>query len=174
MDLTAIWTAFGAVSGIVLKSLWDRYWQRRDDFETLKRNKRIEWLERQLSEFYWPIYLRLQKDNAVWSRIRDVASKDELRQKIGSGIERNFILPNHDEIVTLIETKIYLIGANQLLFDQLLRYIRHIAIYKALRSADVYDTHPINLGEPWPDELFQCIENQAKQLQKEYDELVGR
>jgi hypothetical protein len=173
MDLTAIWTALGAAAGIALKSIWDRYWQRRDAFEHLKRTKKIELLDRQLSEFYWPVYLRLQKDNAVWRRILDTRSADELRQKIGNGIERNFILPNHEEIVALIESKIHLVRADKLLFDQLLGYIRHIAVYKALRSANVYEVHPIHLGEPWPEELFGAIENRVKELQKEYDTLLS-
>ena len=28
-----------------------------------------DFMAQQLSEFYWPIYIRLQKDNAVWDRI---------------------------------------------------------------------------------------------------------
>ena len=36
---------------------------------SLSHTKRLEFLERQLTEFYWPLYWGLQKDNAVWQRV---------------------------------------------------------------------------------------------------------
>ena len=36
-----------------------------------RASARLQLLGQQLSEFYWPLYLRLQKDNAVWERILD-------------------------------------------------------------------------------------------------------
>ena len=135
----------------LLKSLWDRYWKRRDELEDLRRGKRIDLLERQLSRFYWPLYFHLQKDNAVWSRLRDRAlGKDDLREQVARQIEKDFILPNHEETVQVIESNIHLTGANEELLRQLLAYIRHVAVYNAMRSSGDYTHDPISLGEPWP------------------------
>src|SRR6185295_3529658 len=168
-----VWTAIGAIAGFVPKFLWDRYWRKRDELATLRRNKKLELLERQLSEFYWPVYLRLQKDNAVWQKILDSRNKeDSLRQRVGTEIEKTFILPNHDEIIKLIESKIHLAKADAELLKQLLTYIRHIAVYKAMRSSGVFEYDPIHLGEPWPEKLFPLIEERVKALQQNYDTLL--
>jgi hypothetical protein len=101
----------------------------------------------------------LQKDNAVWQKILDSRNKeDSLRQRVGTEIEKTFILPNHDEIIKLIESKIHLAKADAELLNQLLTYIRHIAVYKAMRSSGVFEYDPIHLGEPWPEKLFPLIE----------------
>src|SRR5690348_9740877 len=63
-----------------LKELWktelDLEASRQKEWDKLQINKRIEILGRQLSEFYWPVYLRLQRDNAVWDRIMDATQSD--------------------------------------------------------------------------------------------------
>lgn len=67
-----------------------------NDLHKQKFATQLQLIERQLSEFYWPIYLRLQKDNVVWRRILDrKKAQDDPLQKIGTEIEANFILPNH-------------------------------------------------------------------------------
>src|SRR5690242_15086334 len=43
--------------------------QRERDVESLTRSKRLAFLEQQLSQFYWPLHLRLQRDDVVWKRI---------------------------------------------------------------------------------------------------------
>ncbi len=96
----------------------------RDELTVMKRNKRIDLLERQLSEFYWPLYFRLQKDNVVWQKILDRSRKDDvLRQRVGVEIERDFILTNHDEIVRIVESKFHLARADGDLSTQLFNYI---------------------------------------------------
>jgi hypothetical protein len=133
----------------------------------------LKFVERQLSDFYWPIYLRLQKDNVVWRRILDRnKGNDALRQKVGVEIERNFILTNHDEIVKIIESNIYLAKADDELLEPLLKYLKHIAVYKAMRAAGCYDKDPIHLQEPWPRDFFPVIEERTKALQSQYDKLL--
>jgi hypothetical protein len=57
----ALLTTLAAAAGFIAKSLWDLYWKRRGDLETAARQKRLDFLERQLSLFYWPLYIHLQK-----------------------------------------------------------------------------------------------------------------
>ena len=80
----------GGAAGFLLKSVWDRFWKRKDELEDLRRTKNLELIERQLSNFYWPLYFRLQKDNAVWSRLldRDIR-KDDQRRKVAETIEKD-------------------------------------------------------------------------------------
>jgi len=157
-------------AGILVKSVWDYVVSKQQERESLALYKRVERLERQLSEFYWPVYLRLQKDNAVWAKILDKHhGDDDLRKAVGHEIEMTTILPNHDEIVNIIETKSHLAEPDEKLLGLLQQYLRHIAIYKAMRNAGCYDKDPIYLGEPWPAELFPIIEERTQSLQKQYE-----
>jgi len=138
---------------------------------------RLQLTERQLTEFYWPIYLRLQKDNVVWERMLDKSKEDnEVLQRIGTLIETEFILPNHEEMVKVIELKIHLAQLDEELLEALLSYIKHIAVYKAARSAGFTDLHHTqkDLLPPWPENLYPIIEQRTKALQNEYDDLLAR
>ena len=65
-------------------------------------NAELEFIERQISEFYWPIYLRLEKDNVMWKRIKSLsAEKNVLPEAASEAIEKDFILKNHQEIVEI-------------------------------------------------------------------------
>lgn len=166
---TGVWTIIGGVLGFILKSFWDRFWKRRDEI----RAKKIETLERQLFEFYMPIYLRLQKDNVIWQRILDRASEDEIRQKVGAEIDKSVILPNHREIVKIIETKSHLSKADKELSSEILQYLKHVTIYEALRTSGITAVDPIHLGEPWSNRFFELIEAKVSSLQSEYDSLLN-
>ena len=131
----------------------------------------LQRIERQLSEFYWPMYLRLQKDNTVWRRLLDKGKEeDNPLRRIGSRIEIDFILPNHNELVKIIETKIHLAEPNAALQAALLSYIDHVAVYNAAIAAGFTDLHGSQreLLTPWPRELFPLIEDHTLKLQREY------
>jgi hypothetical protein len=51
-------------------------------------------------------------------------------------------------------------------------YIRHVAVYKALRVAGTYNLNPIDVGQPLPHGFIPRIEMRLKQLQAEFDDLV--
>jgi hypothetical protein len=119
MDLTALWSAlgagFGAAAGVVAKSLWDRYagWQSEVPFEAWKL--RSHQLERRLSEFYWPLYARLLRDDIVWKKVfyelrprhdRErpawaQALSEDSRRKLSQEIEAKVLLPNHVDAASI-------------------------------------------------------------------------
>ncbi|MBF2029834.1 MAG: hypothetical protein IGS48_24285 [Oscillatoriales cyanobacterium C42_A2020_001] len=143
----------GVVVGIVAKSLWDRLLARQEELTRLRRNKKLEILEKQLSEFYLPLYIRLVKDNLVWMKVFE-QTDNPLSSEVRKNLELKFILPNHDEIMKIIESKIHLARADQRLSEEMSKYIRHIAVYKALRESGVFDKDPIAFGEPFPKDFF--------------------
>jgi hypothetical protein len=139
-------------------------------------NAELEFTERQISEFYWPIYLRLEKDNVMWKRIKSLsAEKNVLPEAASEVIEKDFILKNHQEIVEIIESKIHLAGdsANSKeLINELLKYIKHVEIYKTIRSIkELQKFNPIDLDEPFPEKIFSLVENNFRDLQKRYETL---
>ncbi len=145
----------------------------------LKLRLLLEFRGRQLKEFYWPIYLGLQKDNVIWRRITDKNNPDDsLRSDLGTAIERDTILPNHNFMVSVIEKSLYLAEADDELLGELLHYLRHVAVYNALRTSKEArqtsreELFPDDVGESWPKDLFPMIEQRLKDLQEQYNELL--
>jgi N-acetylmuramoyl-L-alanine amidase len=141
-----------------------------------RHNAEIEFIERQISEFYWPIYLRLEKDNVMWKRIKSLSpEKNVLPEAASEVIEKEFILKNHQEIVGIIESKIHLaensINSKELI-NELLKYIKHVEVYKTIRSIkELQRFNPIDLNEPFPEKIFPLIENNFRELQNRYEHL---
>jgi hypothetical protein len=144
-----------------------------NELAKLRDAKNLEYLERQLSEFYWPIYMRLFVHRAVWEKVSPKQTpRDEVINRIGSAIEANFILPNHEEVVRILQSNIHLAEGNTPAFNLMLRYIRHVAVYKAIREAECHDKMPSDLDEPYPSELLTVIRDTAHRLQNRYDSLI--
>ncbi len=162
-----------AATGFMLKSLWQANIDRQKDIEKTNRNKRIANIEAQLADFYWPVYLRLQKDNVIWEKILDRDSEDEDKKKTGYEIEKSIILPNHEEIVRIIENNIHRARPDKEMEDQLLQYLRHISVYQSIRNAGIIDKDPLDFNEPWPENLFRSIEEKTHSLQEQYDRLIS-
>jgi hypothetical protein len=163
----------GVLANRLLEKLKSRY-ALENELKKQRASTRLQFMSQQLSQFYWPLYLRLQKDNVVWERILDKKQgHDELRRRVGEQIEAGYILPNHDEIVRLVESHIHLARGDDELLTALVRYMRHVAVYKALRASGSHDLDPIHLQEPWPAELFPLVEHRTKEIQKEFDDLVS-
>ena len=173
MNETLIAT-LSAIAGFIGKALWDFYFAKKKERETLALNKKIEFLERQLSEFYWPVYLRLQKSTIFTDRIDDVREEQSsLKHRLIIEIEKSLILPNHEETVKIIETNIYLAQPNEKFTELRLKYINHVAVYKALRSAGESKMLPYELGEGWPYDLFPEVQKRTYQIQEEYNKLIA-
>ncbi|BAY29711.1 hypothetical protein NIES2107_15550 [Nostoc carneum NIES-2107] len=141
-----------------------------------RHNAELEFIERQISEFYWPIYLRLEKDNVMWKRIKSLSNEQNVLPEAASmAIEKEFILKNHQEIVDIIESKIHLAeNANngKDLTNELLKYIKHVAVYKTIRSVKELERfNPVDMNEPFPEKLFPLIESNFRNLQHKYEYL---
>ena len=139
-------------------------------------NAELEFIERQISEFYWPIYLRLEKDNVMWERIERLsAEKNVLPEAVSKVIEKEFILKNHQEIVEIIESKIHLVGDfdnSKKFIDELLKYIKHVEVYKTIRSIKKFRRfNPIDLKEPFPEDLFKLVKDNFQELQNTHEDL---
>jgi hypothetical protein len=167
--------ALAAIGGFWLNRILERFKSdraRENERERLRAQKQLDYLERQLSEFYYPIYIRLYVDGAVWTKILARDKNDELRKAVGEHIEKNVLLPNHEAIVSIIQSKIHLSESDKTAFEVMLKYIRHVSVYRAIRAANCFDKDPIALGEPFPTELLPLIEKVTAKLQLQYDSLL--
>ena len=172
--LETIIALLSAATGFMLKSLWEAYVDRKKTQELEVWKIRVSELEKRLSQFYWPIYLRLQRDNVVWKKILDRDNNlDVDRQKLGHQIETDVLLPNHAEIVSVIEKNMHLAGSDRVFEEQLLAYLRHVDVYRASRAAGI-SKDPIHFGEPYPKGFFEAVHTQLERHQKLYDEMLSR
>jgi hypothetical protein len=173
MDSTFVAT-LAAMAGVAVKTVWDWFYARRREWESLVLSKRVEVLDLQLSEFYWPLYIRLEKNEVIWRRILDVGEQDEARRRLATEIETGVILPNHAEITAIIESRMHLAEADADFRRELLHYIHHVTLHRALRSAGDTHTFPTDYGIAWPQQLFPMVKRRTDALQREYDLLIGR
>jgi hypothetical protein len=142
----------------------------------LRDEKHIEFLGRQLSEFFWPLYIRLEKDRSIWRRILDInKEKGSLEQRLGRQIEKNVILPNHKAMIEIIETRIYLAQPKKELIEELMKYVKRATEYQALRDADDLSHFSMDeIGTEWLHQgLFEEIESITNTLQSRFNKLVG-
>jgi hypothetical protein len=164
------------LAGFFLNSCSERLKREQTQREDLIKQKR-QYIEKQLSEFYYPIQLRLHKDNAIF----DIWNKNhgsEEDNKLSKQLEDNFVIPNHEEIIKIIDAHFELIK-NETddekkiapLMKAMKDYESHVAVYKALK--DTGDNRkPIQLNEPFPKEFFRLIEVRIAELENKRDDLL--
>lgn len=113
-------------------------------------------------------------DNAVWERILLRGSKDQVKDDLARQVERNFILPNHEVTCKLIEANIHLAAPDPALMKTILGYLRHVTIYRALRATGNQDIDPIQVGEPWPKDIFPSIEAATIEKQRVFEAILSQ
>jgi hypothetical protein len=133
---------------------------------------RLEAIRLLLSEFFRPIHVRLQRDNINWRRILDLTEPDgSIKQRLAESIERDYIIPNHDELVGIIEHWRHLVESDEELSRSLNEYLHHVVVYKAIRWSGDKTTFPLQAGAPWPEALFPLVSQRIKSLEGELEEL---
>ncbi|EKF04344.1 MULTISPECIES: hypothetical protein [unclassified Tolypothrix] len=58
------------------------------------------------------------------------------------------------------------------MINELLKYIKHVAVYKTIRSVKELERfNPVDMNEPFPEKLFPLIESNFRSLQHKYEYL---
>jgi len=84
-----------------------------------------------------------------------------------------FLLDNHEEILKIIQSKFYLAEPTPNLEKDILDYVKHVAVYQAMRTTSRYkDNVPINLGAPFPDSVVKDFKARLDELQGDYNEML--
>jgi hypothetical protein len=127
--------------------------------------ERRTFMSKQLSEFYWPLYLRLQKDTDAWIVAPDA------KGGLGSALDDEVLRPNRKAITKLIEENLYLAHADAQLLEKLQRLLRHIAVSEALRAQGLKeDPCRVKKDYCWPDDVLPAVREATLELQKRYDD----
>ena len=138
------------------------------------RERKIEHIESQLNKLYYPVFYRLQKDDALWRLSPRLSHRGgSLPEEVNDTLETKYILKNHLEIVNIIETNSHLLHANVALQEQVQAYIKHVAIYETIHGVDsLKDKFPEDFNSPYPHSFKKLIEAQIASLQGQYDQLL--
>jgi hypothetical protein len=179
--LPALWAALG----FGLKSIVDSFFSRRNQvtMESWKIRARI--LEQRLSEFYWPLYAALMRDQLLWQKVfedlRAPAGQgpewlqrvaDDQRRQLSVNLESGVLLPNHLAAVQVIREKMHLANADNAFETLLGRYVRHVDIYDALRKTGIDNVDPMNVGEAFPHDLTEEVKARLDRYQAEEEGLL--
>lgn len=159
-----LWPAVIAVVGFILKALYELYME--------SRKRKIQKLEDRLKSFYWPLLVKIEKDNVIWESILSKRSDPNSKEyKIAEHIEAE-VLSNHDEALAIIENNLYLAEPDEVFIEQIKLYIKNVTIYKAIRAAGDITTFPIELGAQWPTELYRLVNKKTKHYQDVLNKLT--
>jgi hypothetical protein len=142
------------------------------DLILLKKDRIFKLYERQLSEFYWPIYIRHHENNTL--RIRGLskgADFDNTSNKIAISIENNVIMKNNQEIVDIIMSNIHISFPDKEFLHVIKEFLKHVEMYKAIRAADVEDKYPVDFNADYPTEFGRIIEERTLLLQNKINRL---
>lgn len=131
-------------------------------------------IRKQLSELYYPLALHLKKDDAIWELWNQNQFSDK-NKAIAVEVEKSVLLPNHDQIIHIIDTNFYLVKSDwentdlTSIYELFNHYQRHIAAYKALRATGDR-RNPMDLGPDYafPLHFSEAIAARIKQLEEQY------
>ena len=166
-----------AIVGFISKSIWDIYWKNKFERDTLAHKKRLEFIERQLTEFYWPLLFQIRKNDIVYRKIKQRRINDDNQQlsdELFFKLSREYFFPNNEKMMEIIESKYYLAQAPESLDEQIKIFIRHQAVFQGMRKLLEIPGDPIQFDEPWPQDFFEQVELQTKKLQDEFNREVRR
>jgi TIR domain len=139
-----------------------------------RSEERLAKVDQLITEFFQPIKSRLEKDNAIWRRIiRDKSNADSIEYRMAAVVEREHVLPNHAEIISIIEKWRHLIDDDKELCSVLNAYVDHVVVFTSIRSAGDDWTYPELMGSPWPTELYPLIDARLAALIAERAALMG-
>ena len=141
-----------------------------------KRTRKLEKINKQLAEFYFPIYYRLQKDDATWKLSRRLnPENDSLPHEASDIVENDYLIPNHKEILQIIQSKSHLINYDPDFHEQIRRYIRNVAVYTTIRQTKtLHQFNPDHFDAVYPARFKEMIEANISKLQQEYDQIFNQ
>jgi hypothetical protein len=140
-----------------------------NDLGKLGKSKTLEYAERQLSEFYWPLYIRW----FTLGSLRSMRHKQEAKQQtVRSLAEQEVIVQK--EMVSIIHTAIHLMEDNGPFFDALRRFSAYSAAFQAELETVSTAGEPEDLKKLWPSEMLNYLLSEPFRLQKQFDEAVKK
>ena len=153
--------------------------KRRED-DTRRLESTLRHLERQIEEFYGPLFNLVHQiviANHVQHKILSGAGSAQLARDRVETVQRmfrkRFFFPVHAEVNEILKTRLHLVEGTQMP-DVFYRYLRHALQEQA--QAALWEEHQVDTGfvpgEPYPNELYGAVKSGLDHVMEEYDRLT--
>jgi hypothetical protein len=154
-------------------------WSRVNYLTTIREDRsreikyKIERCERQIEEFYGPLYNLVQQIVNVFMIQEEIFSKSglstEQRGKVEAYIKEHFFFPLHDEALKILRTRMQLVSDVP---EDLWKYIKHVT-QERVKHELVVQGFPARIEwEPFPEELWGVLENSLREAREQHDKLL--
>jgi hypothetical protein len=150
---------------------------------TRRLEVRLNYYERQIHEFYAPLYSCIQLIWNVWEisekidknlkRTDNEIPREEVMTKIGHMFGRKYYAPLHDEIREILKTKLFLMEGVEMP-ESFTKYLMHSVmenIQSRLAEEEKINTSSVE-GVPWPYQFPIDVKAGLDQAMRHYDEAV--
>ncbi|MBS1637379.1 MAG: hypothetical protein JST26_15795 [Bacteroidetes bacterium] len=154
------------VLGYIGKTLYEIY--------SNKEKRKRELIENRLRYFYWPISIRLKEnENTYHYLFKGKKSKDpsSTNSVIAHHVEKNVLMKNHEEILSIITEYRYLAETDPELETIIRAFIRHVVIYKAFLDASINEYPGVASDAPYPTGIDTYFYKKTEQLQKALEKM---
>jgi hypothetical protein len=161
MSDSLLWPAVLAVAGYAFKSIYEIFLDYR------KRNREL--VESKLQNFYWPICIRLKKNGNVYSYLfkgKNNPDHESDAYKIANHVERNILILNHQEILSIITNFRYLADVDGQIGPLIDEYIKHVSIYTAFIESGIEGYPGVKAKAKYPSDIDEYFYNKTKALQE--------
>lgn len=153
--------------------------KRRED-RTRRLEKAVRHLERQIEEFYGPLFNLVHQvviANHVQHRILAGTGKGKLGPEQAEAVRRFFrdryFFPVHAEINQILKTRLHL-AEGAAMPEVFYRYVKHAVQEQA--QAALWQEHQVDTsfvpGEPYPNDFYDAVKGGLDRLMEEYDRLT--
>jgi hypothetical protein len=152
--------------------------RREDNTRRLERTARH--LERQVEEFYGPLFNLVHQvviANHVQHKILSGTAKGKLTPEQAEAVRRffreRFFFPVHAEINQILKTRLHLVEGAAMP-EVFYRYVKHAVQEQAqalLWQEQQVDTSFVP-GEPYPNDLYEAVKGGLGRLMEEYERLT--
>ena len=150
--------SFVTACGFVLRFFWERHIKFTYTLSSEKTNKIIFKLEK----FYYPLYFNLNRLSNMWEIIQN-------RRKTSNEITDDIDIECmclHEENQNIIKTNIVQAKPIPKLTDAIMKYDKHVTIYKILQTCKTCES-PRSFNAEYPEEFKEIIKSRIDILENE-------
>jgi hypothetical protein len=150
---------------------------------TRRLELRLNYYERQIQEFYAPIYSNLQLIWNVWSignrfekellETDNAESLEEVQKKIGRTLGVKYYAPLHAAIREILKSKLFLMEGVDLpqSYTDFLTHSVMEGIQRTLKEKDGINTSSVK-GFPYPEPFNSAVKAGLEKAMRSYDEII--
>ena len=138
-------SSFLTTTGFILRYFWERHIQ----YQNKIKNEKLDNLTNKLEMFYYPLYFNLERLTNLWS----IAQSHDIDEEC---------LSIHTENQNIIKTNIARAKPIPALFNEIMKYDKHVTILKVLKHNDI---KPRKFDAAYPENFKKIIKIRIDSLE---------